>query len=112
MDQLLRSANQSKPNFVCGDFNINQLKQEKHVGTKCFLNCMYGLGLYPLIIIERPIQINSCTLIDNIFTNQINYSANSVLLIRDICTYTCRYLFYVNMNLKTNILRHLEMYGA
>ena len=34
------------------DFNIDLLKQETHVGKKCFLNCMYDLGLYPLI--ERP----------------------------------------------------------
>ena len=45
---------------------------------------MYGLGLYPLI--DRPSRIttHSCTLIDNIFTNQINYSIRSGLLMNDI----------------------------
>ena len=45
---------------------------------------MYGQGLYPLIVRPIRITINSCTLIDNIFTNQINYSADSGLLITDI----------------------------
>ena len=49
-----------------------------------FFYCMYGLGLYPLI--DRPSRIttHSCTLIDNIFTNQINYSIRSGLLMNDI----------------------------
>ena len=45
---------------------------------------MYGLGLCPLI--DRPSRIttNWCTLIYNIFTNQINYSVRNGLLINDI----------------------------
>ena len=62
-----------KSMFICGDFNIDLMKYETHNGTKRFLDCMYGLGLCPLI--DRPSRIttHSCTLIDNIFTNQINY---------------------------------------
>ena len=111
MDQLLRYANPSKPNFVCGEFNIELLKQETHVAIKWFVNCMNRLGLYPLIERLSRIITNSWTLIDNIFTIQINYSANSGLLISDICTYLpifvlCKYVF------KKIIVRHLEMYGA
>ena len=84
MDQLLTYANPSKTKFVCGDFNIDLLKQETHNGTKRFLECMYGQGLYPLIVRPSRITINSCTLRDNIFINQINYSADSGLLITDI----------------------------
>ena len=73
-----------KSMFICGDFNIDLMKYETHNGTKRFLDCMYGLGLYPLI--DRPSRIttHSCTLIDNIFTNQINYSIRSGLLMNDI----------------------------
>ena len=68
---------------------------------------MYGLGLYPLIERLSRITINSCTLIDNIFTNQINYFANSGLLISDICDH-----LPMNMDLKKITLRPLEMYKA
>ena len=84
MDQLLTYANPSKTKFVCGDFNIDLLKQETHTGTKRFLECMNGQGLYPLIVRPSRITTNSCTLIDNIFTNPINYSADIGLLITDI----------------------------
>ena len=44
---------------------------------------MYGQGLH-LIVRTSRITINSCTLIDNIFANQINYSSDSRLLITNI----------------------------
>ena len=84
MDQLLTYANTSRNKFVCGDFNIDLLKQETHPGTKRFLECMYGQGLYPFTVRPSRITMNSCSLIDNIFTNRNNYSAGSGLLISDI----------------------------
>ena len=92
MDQLLRYANQNKQKFFCGDFNIDLLKQETHVGTKWFLNCMYGLGIYPLIT---------------------NYSANSGLIISDICTYLpifvlCKCEFEKNYSMTFRNVRSLK----
>ena len=69
LDQLLTYVNQSKTKFVCGDFDIELLKQETHTGTKRFLECMYGQGVYPLIVRPSRITINSSTPIDNIFNN-------------------------------------------
>ena len=62
---------------------ISILKHETQ-WDKAFLDCMYGLGLHPLI--DRPSRIttNSCTLIDNIFINQTNYLVRTGLLINDI----------------------------
>ena len=74
----------SNSSFVCGDFNIVLLKHESHGGTKHFIDCMYGLGLYSLIDRKSQITTSLCTLINNIFTNQINYSVISGLLINDI----------------------------
>ena len=59
--------------YLCGDFNINLLNSESHNGTKDFIEMLYSLGLYPLI--DRPSRItsNSATLIDNIFTNELQH---------------------------------------
>ena len=70
----------------CGDFNINLLKYNKNQPTKEFVDMMYSFGLYPLI--SKPTRITSegATLIDNIFTNDIdctNTRCNG-LLITDI----------------------------
>ena len=32
--------------FVCGDFNIDLLKNGEHVGTTKFIDAMYSIGLY------------------------------------------------------------------
>ena len=84
LEQIFSDVMPRKSMFICGDFNIDLMKYETHNGTKRFLDCMYGLGLYPLI--DRPSRIptHSCTLIDNIFTNQMNYSIRSGLLMNDI----------------------------
>ena len=84
LEQIFSDVMPRKSMFICGDFNIDLMKHETHNGTKRFLDCMYGLGLYPLI--DRPSRIttHSCTLIDNIFTNQINYSIRSGLLMNYI----------------------------
>ena len=64
-------------------FVVDLMKYETHNGTKRFLDCMHGLGLYPLIYRPSRITTHSCTLIDN-NTNQINYSIRSGLLMNDI----------------------------
>ena len=84
IDLFCESIEQFVYAFVCGDFNVDLLKHDTHSGTKPFLDCMYGLGLHPLM--DRPSRIttNSCTLIDNIFANQTNYFVRTGLLINDI----------------------------
>ena len=107
MEQLFTHVMPSKSIFVCGGFNIDLLKHELHSGTKRFIDCMYGLGLYPLIDRLSRIATNSCTLIDNIFTNLINYSIRSGLLTNDISDHLpifalCKYDI-------EKIIRHLNM---
>ena len=71
--------------FVCGDFNIDLLKNYEHVGSTTFIDAMYSIGLYPLI--DKPSRITqySATLIDNIFfTNELTNQIISSLLINDI----------------------------
>jgi hypothetical protein len=58
--------------YICGDFNINLLNSTTHTDTDNFLNCLYSNSLFPLISKPTRISKNSATLIDNIFTNDIN----------------------------------------
>ena len=65
------------PCYIMGDFNLDLLKHELHRPTERFLDTMYANSYIPMI--NRPTRVtrNTCTLIDNIFTN--NYSINSQL---------------------------------
>lgn len=70
MEELF-SKKSHKTIFICEDFNIDLLNPNKYKMTDEFINTMYSTGLYPKI--TRPSRITShcATLIDNIFTNDI-----------------------------------------
>ena len=68
---------------MVGDFNINLINSKSHSGSKNFIDLLFSLGLYPLVIKPTRISFDSATLIDNIFTN--NFSENFTgILINDI----------------------------
>ena len=61
------------------DFNINLINYETHIGTKHFIDT----GIHPLIAKPTRITLDSCTLIDNTFTNFTD-EFNSGIFINDI----------------------------
>ena len=60
------------PCYIMGDFNLDLLKHELHRPSEKFLDIMYANSYIP--IINRPTRVtkDTCTLIDNIFTNNIS----------------------------------------
>jgi exonuclease III len=82
IENLLLKLN-NKTFFLIGDFNINLINYESHSGTKMFMNTLFSYGLHPLINKPTRITLESCTLIDNIFTNAIE-EFNSGIFINDI----------------------------
>ena len=69
---------------IAGDFNINLLNHSHHSETENFLNIMYAHKMLPAI--KRPTRFGEfcATLIDNIFTNFINDSNVSGIVLDDI----------------------------
>ena len=84
LDKIFTGNKPKTSMFICGDFNIDLLQYEEHVGSAKFIDTMYSNGLYPLI--DKPTRITqqSATLIDNIFTNDMNHDIICGLLINDI----------------------------
>ena len=70
--------------YLCGDFNINLSNYDSHKGTRYFIDVLFSLGLFPLICKPSRITEYSATLIDNIFTNDLNNCFLNCLLINDI----------------------------
>ncbi|XP_028407966.1 uncharacterized protein LOC114530582 [Dendronephthya gigantea] len=84
-DKLISSI--SKENKVCyimGDFNLNLLNYHSHQRTGEFLDIMYSNMFFPSITRPTRITSNSATLIDNIFTNNLDSYSFSGLLFTDI----------------------------
>ena len=60
--------------YLLGDLNIDLLKHETHRPTSNFLDIMYSSNMLPLITKPTRVTPTSCTLIDHIFTNNLNDS--------------------------------------
>lgn len=82
MVELSNKRNDKKMIFVCGDFNVDLLKDHKM--NRHFLDTMYSICLFPTILRPTRIICDSATLIDNIFINDIGNRVISGLLISDI----------------------------
>ena len=85
--------------FICGDFNIDLLNQNKHKMTEEFINTLYSLSLYPKITRPSRITSHSASLIDNIFTNQIDNDTVSGLLVCDISDHLPVFTTYNNSHM-------------
>ena len=77
---IVHKVNLSKNYILCGDFNINLLKCNKHRGTNVFLDTLLNSGLHPLSNLPTRVSSESSTLIDNVFTNIKCDSHNGVLI--------------------------------
>ena len=67
-----------------GDFNISILNSQSHQPSNEFINLMVSNSLYPLI--SKPTRLTSATatLIDNIFTNNLEHCMNSGIFYSDL----------------------------
>lgn len=77
--------------LVCGDFNIDLLKSNDHMKTTEFVDIMFSLSLYPLIVKPSRITKDTATLLDNIFTNVTDVKTTSGLLVTNV-TDVCLFL--------------------
>ena len=69
--------------YMIGDYNINLLNSENHTQTGEFVYLMSIYAFIPLIVRPTRITANLATLIENIFTNNLenlNNSLNGVLI--------------------------------
>ena len=70
--------------FLFGDYNINILSFDTHNPTGEFINLMSSNGFYPLISKPTRITFHTATLIDNIFTNDLDHDKFSGIFWSDI----------------------------
>ena len=69
---LAKISFENKLCFLFGDFNINVLNADSHLPTNDFIDLKYCNGFYPLISKPTRITSHSATLIDNIFSNDLD----------------------------------------
>ena len=70
--------------LIAGKFNVDLLKYDENADTEDFINNLYDHLFIPLIFRPTRFNINSATLIDNIFLNKPYDSFVSGILITDV----------------------------
>ena len=77
---------ENKSCYILGDMNINIVNQETHTKTGQFVDIIFSNSV--LLVITRPTRVTatSATLIDHIFTNDVNNLSHCVqgILVTDI----------------------------
>ena len=85
MKTILNIINQdNKCCYLAGDYNLNLLNAEKHTPTGDFVDTLFMNCFVPLINKPTRIRETSATLIDNIFTNNVDSNCFQGILYTDI----------------------------
>ena len=82
MDHHIKYVN--KYEYICGDYNIDLLQIENSNKVNLFYENMSMSGFFPKITLPTRLSETTCTLIDNVITNNIDNNHLSGVLIRKI----------------------------
>ena len=66
--------------FLLGDFNVDLMKNDINNYTSAYLDTLTSNLLVPHIILPTRITPHSKTLIDNIFSNLLNFSQGKLVI--------------------------------
>ena len=89
-------SSENKTIVLVGDFNADLLKYDQNSNISDFLDLMYSSLLLPHIFSPTRTTSSSATLIDNIFTNNYNYSFVSGNLVNTLSDHHAQFLIMGN----------------
>lgn len=99
---MLEKWNENKIQIICGDFNIDLLNPKRYKRTTDFIDTMYSKGRFPVITKPSRITTDTATLIDNIYTNEIEAKIVGGLFINDMADHLPVFAIFQNLFKKTN----------
>ena len=84
---------------IMGDFNINFLNYDSHSETNDFINITASNHLLPHILHPTRVTDHSATIIDNIFSNNLELDALSGNILTNISDHCPQFLILVNTDI-------------
>ena len=96
---FLRSVKHSHSSvFICGDFNINLLSINSNSHFADYFDSVISSGFFPKVTLPTRIQDNSNTLIDQIWSNNLeeNIKSKSGIIINDISDHKMIFTYIEN----------------
>lgn len=78
--ERIQAVNTGEHDFIlCGDFNLDVLKVESDKNVARFIDALNSFSLIPTIMKPTRLTENTCSLIDNIFTNNLGNPKAGIL---------------------------------
>ena len=97
---LQKFSKEDKTIMLMGDFNIDLLKYDHNTDSASFLDSLYTNFLLPYISTPSCVTTHSRTLIDNIFSNNIEDGLILGNIISTISDHYAQFLLMKNMKIK------------
>ena len=98
---------ENKNLFIAGDFNFDLLNLD-HTETSHFFEVMMSCHLTPSILLPTKINSVKHTIIDNIFTNEINPDIKSGNLTINISDHLPSFFILPKKKIKTTFLKNMK----
>ena len=100
---LSKIKSEKKLAYISGDYNINLLNVDKHAASQEFIDIMYSHSFFPCITKPTRVSKTSCTLIDNIFSNDYSEATTSVsgILYTDVSDHFP--VYYIDFSVSVNV---------
>ena len=94
-----------KSSFICDDFNRNMLEINNNRCFNIYFESIIAKGFFPRITLPTRIKASSCTLINNILTNNIdkNTHSKSRVFVNDISDHKIIFTHLINNQHKIKI---------
>ena len=95
--------------YVCGDYNIDLLKVKTKNHYSEYLDEVVSQGFIPRITLPTRISEQSSTLIDNIYTNNIDEGESSGILLNQISDHQMIFTLTKKFSYVTQVTKFVEI---
>ena len=95
--------------YVCGDYNIDLLKVKRNKHYCEYFDEIISQGFIPKITLPNRISEHSSTLIDNIFTSNIDERESSGILLNQISDHQMVFTLIKNKSYVTHVPKFVEI---
>lgn len=101
---IYKITKEGKIIYLCGDFNSDLLKYDTSNNYKKFYDLLSSYGILPMILLPTRVSGDSATIVDNIFTNNIENLLNSGNIKTDLSDHYSQFISVqkLKMDLKSN----------
>ena len=106
---LVKVKNLKHSAYLCGDYNIDLLKVKTNRHYCSYFDDVVSNGFFPQITLPTRLSDHSSTLIDNIFTNNIDEAGTSVILLNSIYDHQMIFTYVENVSYITEVPKFIKV---